>query len=196
MPGTYDQGEDLTSYWEAVLQEDTRAYAHIHSHLHPVLFRYALAMLGDESLAEDAVQEVFIRVWYRKKETGSLRNVRAFFFIALRRQALNQLRGIRPMQILPGEEPDIEFSPEDIIIAAEQQTEQQLKLSQYLNQLPKRQKEVIYLRFYEELSYPEIAEIMKVNYQSVINLAHKAIAQLRNLMGQAPLWWLFFEALT
>lgn len=193
MPDAYEQGEDLTSSWHTVLQGDARAYARIHGQLHPVLYRYALAMLGNEDVAQDAVQEVFIRIWYKKETIGQLQNVRAFFFTALRRQALNQLRGLRSLQILPGTEPDIEFSPEDIIIEQEHATERQLKISQYLNQLPRRQKEVIYLRFYEELSYTEIAEIMKVNYQSVINLAHKALTQLRSMMGQIPLWWLFLH---
>ncbi|SIO49552.1 RNA polymerase sigma factor [Chitinophaga niabensis] len=191
MPDAYEQGEDLTGPWQLVLQGDARAYAGIHGRLHPVLYRYALAMLGNEDVAQDAVQEVFIRIWYKKETIGLLQNVRAFFFTALRRQALNQLRGLRSLQILPPSEPDIAFSPEDILIEQEHEAERQSKISQYLNQLPPRQKEVIYLRFYEELPYTEIAEIMKVNYQSVINLAHKALTQLRGMMGHIPLWWLF-----
>lgn len=195
MPDTYDQGNDLTGYWSNVLQGDTRAYARIHGQLHPVLYRYALAMLGSGELAEDAVQEVFIRIWYKKERIGELKSVRAFFFTAIRRQALNQLRGLRNLQILTANEPDIEFSPEDILIEQEDQEEKKARISQYLNQLPRRQREVIYLRFYEELSYTEIADIMQVNYQSVINLAHKAITQLRGWMGNIPLWWLILAHL-
>ncbi|GEP94754.1 RNA polymerase sigma factor [Chitinophaga cymbidii] len=195
MADTYDQENDLTGFWNDVLQGDTRAYARIHGHLHPVLYRYALAMLGDGELAEDAVQEVFIRIWYKKEQIGALNSIRAYFFTAIRRQALNQLRGLRNLHILPAKEPDIEFSPEDILIEQEDQQEKKTRISQYLNQLPRRQREVIYLRFYEELSYAEIADIMQVNYQSVINLAHKAISQLRSLMGHIPLWWLILAHL-
>ncbi|RPE13127.1 RNA polymerase sigma factor [Chitinophaga lutea] len=191
MPDTYDQAGDLTGYWTAVRAGDSRAYAHIHSQLHPVLYRYAFAMLGDDALAEDVVQELFVRIWFKKDTIGELRNVRAFFFTSLRRSALNQLRGLRSLQILTPGEPDIEFSPEDILIGEEEQSALRVRMSQYLNQLPKRQKEVIFLRFYEELPYSEVAVIMKVNYQSVINLAHKAITQLRAMMGKTPLWWLF-----
>lgn len=190
MPDTYDHQHDLTGLWNAVLQQDSRAYARIHGHLHPVLYRYAFAMLDDEALAEDCIQEVFIRIWFRKENIGILNSVRAFFFTAVRRQALNQLRGLKNLHILPPSEPDIAFSAEDIIIEQEDEAEKKSRISQYLNQLPRRQREVIYLRFYEELSYTEIADIMQVNYQSVINLAHKAITQLRELMGHIPLWWL------
>lgn len=190
MPDTYDQAEDLTGYWAAVRAGDSRAYAHIHGQLHPVLYRYAFAMLGSDELADDVVQELFIRIWYKKDSIGELHNVRAYFLTALRRSALNQLRGLRTLQILPPGEPDIVFSPEDIIISGEVQAALRERLGKYLNELPKRQKEVIYLRFYEELPYADVAGIMKVNYQSVINLAHKAITQLRALMGNVPLWWL------
>lgn len=190
MPDTYDHQDDLTGLWNAVLQQDTRAYARIHGQLHPVLYRYAFAMLDDEALAQDVIQEVFIRIWYKKESIGPLNSVRAFFFTAVRRQALNQLRGLKALQILPASEPDIAFSAEDILIEQEDEAERKTKIGQYLNQLPRRQREVIYLRFYEELSYTEVAAIMQVNYQSVINLAHKAIAQLRELMGHIPLWWL------
>ncbi|AWO01145.1 hypothetical protein DLD77_05295 [Chitinophaga alhagiae] len=196
MPDTYDQGNDLTDYWNAVRTGNSRAYAQIHGQLHPVLYRYAFAMLGDEELAQDVVQELFIHIWYKKEKIGALQNVRAFFFTALRRRALNQLRGLRNLQILTPAEPDIEFSAEDIVIGQEQQAALQQQISRYLNQLPKRQKEVLFLRFYEELPYTEVAAIMKVNYQSVINLAHKAITQLRAQMGKLPLWWLFFSVLS
>lgn len=191
MPDTYGQAGDLAGCWTAVRAGDSRAYAHIHSQLHPVLYRYAFAMLGDEDLAQDVVQELFIRIWFKKEMIGELHNVRAYFFTALRRSTLNQLRGLRSLRILPPGDPDIEFSVEDILIGEEEQSALRERLSRYLNELPRRQKEVIFLRFYEELPYSEVAVIMKVNYQSVINLAHKAIAQLRLLMGQTPLWWLF-----
>jgi RNA polymerase sigma-70 factor (ECF subfamily) len=196
MPDTYDQAGDLTDYWTAVRAGDSRAYGHIHSQLHPVLYRYAFAMLGSEELAQDVVQELFIKIWFKKEQIGELQNVRAYFFTALRRSALNQLRGLRTLRILPPEEPDIAFSPEDILIGEEEQSALQLRMSRYLNELPKRQKEVIFLRFYEALPYTEVAEIMKVNYQSVVNLAHKAITQLRLLMGQMPLWWLLLYFLS
>ena len=48
-----------------------------------------------------------------------------------------------------------------------------------LNKLPKRQKEAIYLKYYSGLKATEIAEIMDINYQSVVNILHKAIKNLK-----------------
>jgi RNA polymerase sigma factor (sigma-70 family) len=184
--------ENLRIWWEAVLNGDTMAYSHVHELLHPVLYRYAFAMLNDGALASDVLQELFIKIWFRKEKIGALQNVRAFFLTALRRQTLNQLRSLRRLQILPPSEPDIEFSAEDIIVAAEQQQDIREKLARYLNELPKRQKEVIYLYYYEELSYEEIADVMEINYQSVLNVMQKALKQLRELISPfsllGPVW--------
>ncbi|UYQ92411.1 sigma-70 family RNA polymerase sigma factor [Chitinophaga horti] len=179
--------DNLRIWWEAVLGGDTLAYSHVHELLHPVLYRYAFAMLNDEALANDVVQELFIKIWFKKERIGMLQNVRAFWLTALRRQTLNQLRSLRRLQILPPSEPDIEFSTEDIIITAEQQQDLKAKIARYLNELPKRQKEIIYLYYYEELSYDEIAGVMDINYQSVLNLMQKALKQLRELVSHLPL---------
>jgi RNA polymerase sigma factor (sigma-70 family) len=53
------------------------------------------------------------------------------------------------------------------------------KIEVLLNKLPKRQKEAIYLKYYSELKTAEIAEIMNINYQSVVNTLHKAIKSLK-----------------
>ena len=48
-----------------------------------------------------------------------------------------------------------------------------------LNKLPKRQKEVVYLKYYSGLKTKEISETMKINYQSVVNALHKALKNLK-----------------
>ena len=63
--------------------------------------------------------------------------------------------------------------------------EKELKLDQLaeaINQLPPRQKETIYLKFYKNLSNSEVAEIMQISYQSVGNNIQKAVHKLKNLL--------------
>jgi RNA polymerase sigma factor (sigma-70 family) len=191
MSDIHDQEALLNSYWKEVQQGDARAYSRLHEQLHPLLYRYAWAMLNDGELAADVIQDLFIKLWFRKERTGAIRNVKAFFLTALRRQTLNQLRSLKRLHITVPQEPDIVFSAEDIIIEEERHAGRREKISGYLNQLPKRQKEVIYLYFYEGLSYDEVAAVMNINYQSAVNLAHKAIKQLRGSIGGMPCWPLF-----
>ena len=52
-------------------------------------------------------------------------------------------------------------------------------VSRLLNELPDRQKEVLFLKYYSNLKVTEISEVMNINYQSVLNMMHKAIKKMR-----------------
>jgi RNA polymerase sigma factor (sigma-70 family) len=71
------------------------------------------------------------------------------------------------------------LSVEDDIITSEQLSEQLIKLKRGIQELPKRQQEIIQLRYYHDFSLEEIAKIMQINNQSVRNLLHRTIAELR-----------------
>src|SRR6201985_3714086 len=76
--------------------------------------------------------------------------------------------------------PDIDFSPEEIVVRNEEYENLQTRIAALLNELPRRQKEVIYLRYFEEMDYTQIAEVMGIHYQSVLNLTQKALLKLRS----------------
>jgi len=145
------------------------------------LYDYALKLLQDSELADDAVQELFVKIWVKRGVIGTLRKVKPYFFTALRRQILNQLRNLQLRELRIGAlpRPDIDFSPEEIVVRNEEYLSLQTKIAALLNELPKRQKEVIYLHYFEEMDYAQIAEVMGIHYQSVLNLTQKALQKLR-----------------
>jgi RNA polymerase sigma factor (sigma-70 family) len=174
--------DQLPQWWMLALEGDTNAFHSIHGQLFRGLYDYALKLLQDAQLAEDAVQELFVKVWVKRAAIGPLQKVKPYFFTALRRQVLNHLRNRRSRELRIGSlpRPDIEFSPEEIVIRDEEYATLQGKIAAVLNELPKRQKEVIYLHYFEEMDYTQIAEVMGIHYQSVLNLTQKALNKLRS----------------
>jgi RNA polymerase sigma factor (sigma-70 family) len=73
-----------------------------------------------------------------------------------------------------------DFSHEWLLIEQDSLNEMTLKVSELLNKLPKRQREVLYLRFYQNLERTEIAEIMGVNEQSVSNNLQSAFKNFKD----------------
>ena len=71
------------------------------------------------------------------------------------------------------------FSAEELSINQEIQFLCTTTLSELINQLSPRQKEVIYLKYYSNMSSSDIAEVMDMNYQSVLNILQKALSKLR-----------------
>jgi RNA polymerase sigma factor (sigma-70 family) len=174
--------DQLQHWWLLALEGDTRAFHSIHGELFRGLYDYAVKLLQDGQLADDAVQELFVKVWVKRGVIGPLQKVKPYFFTALRRQVLNQLRNrrLREMRIGGLPRPDIDFSPEEVFVRNEEYLSLQAKIADLLNELPKRQKEVIYLHYFEEMDYTQIAEVMRINYQSVLNLTQKALRKLRS----------------
>jgi RNA polymerase sigma factor (sigma-70 family) len=179
--------DQLHDWWLQALEGDTRAFHAIHGELFRGLYDYAVKLLQDSQLADDAVQELFVKIWVKRAVIGPLQKVKPYFFTALRRQILNQLRNLhlRELRIGALPRPDIDFSPEEIVVRNEEYRSLQAKIAVVLNELPKRQKEVIYLHYFEEMDYTQIAEVMGIHYQSVLNLTQKALRKLRsaNLMS-------------
>ena len=173
--------DQVEQWWNRALEGDTEAFRAIHQELFKGLYNYALKLLQNSELANDAVQDLFVKVWVRRASIGQVRKIKPYFFTALRRQALNQLRDsqLRALQIGGLPRPDIDFSPEEIVVRNEEYVNLQNKIAVLLNELPQRQKEVIYLRYFEEMDYNQIAEVMGIHYQSVLNLTQKALQKLR-----------------
>jgi RNA polymerase sigma factor (sigma-70 family) len=174
--------DQLHHWWLLALEGDTHAFHSIHGELFRGLYDYAVKLLQDGQLADDAVQELFVKLWVKRGVIGPLQKVKPYFFTALRRQILNQLRNrqLREMRIGGLPRPDIDFSPEEIVVRNEEYLSLQAKIADLLNELPKRQKEVIYLHYFEDMDYTQIAGVMGINYQSVLNLTQKALRKLRS----------------
>ena len=80
---------------------------------------------------------------------------------------------------------EITLPAEALIEAGELQAEQSEKLRRSLVALTKRQREAIFLKFYNDLSYSDIASIMDLQVDSVYNIISKAIESLRQKLSNA-----------
>jgi RNA polymerase sigma factor (sigma-70 family) len=78
---------------------------------------------------------------------------------------------------------EITFSHEDFLIANQISREQSDALANSLNNLSARQREAVFLKFYEEFDYSRIADIMNLNVQSVRNLIYQSLKCIKNQMG-------------
>ena len=185
----------LAALWQQVVQDDKASFNLIHKHLFEGLFYYARKWLKDDTLASDAIQELFIKLWQKRHKIGTITNVQTYFFTALRRQLLNQKRSEKSSGNLRHTTQEyIEYSPEEVFVQNEESNSLHSQIIAMLNNLPPRQREIIYLHYFEKMEYREIAVVMKINYQSALNLVHKALENLRNSPGLQQFFLLFLIA--
>jgi len=148
------------------------------------LQNYGYKFIRNKDFVKDCVQEVFVEIWNRKSTITQPDSVRAYLLSSVRKKILRE--SVRQKLNQENELIDIEndinfveFSPELKIIEQENSQETIKKVSIILNSLPKRQREVIYLKYYQNLERDEIAEIMDINTQSVSNLLQVAFQTIR-----------------
>lgn len=167
--------------WTAFARGDQNALGILFSRYYAPMFQYGRKLTAAPDLLEDAIQELFLDLW-QKKTPPPRHSVKAYLFQALRFTLFKGVRNTLRHDDLTGEETDLfDLSAESLRIQEEENTERLAKILAALNQLPPRQKEIIYLKLYKGLSYEEISTVMQLNYQVVRNLLYTALKSFKKV---------------
>ncbi|HJZ41028.1 MAG TPA: sigma-70 family RNA polymerase sigma factor [Bacteroidales bacterium] len=147
------------------------------------LYNYGLRITGKKELTEDCIQEVFFRIWKNNIDLNTIAHVKSYLIKALRRQVLNvlELKINQSVSVDITENIGIDFSPEDFFILNQTEDNIRVKVVSLLNKLPEKQREAIYLRFFEELSFEDVATIMNINLQSAKNNVFRGLDSLKRM---------------
>ncbi|MCB0843719.1 MAG: sigma-70 family RNA polymerase sigma factor [Bacteroidetes bacterium] len=161
---------------------DHQAFREMYVQSYDKLIQYGRALDYDKNLIHDTIQDLFIWLIKHPEKIQGINNVHTYLFKCLRQNMHTYLKR-RKKKEENAEKYHKSFSQEanaeSKLIHAENLDLQSTWLVSQLNQLPPKQKEVIYLRFYEGLSYDEMADILSVSNQVVRNSVFRAIKKLR-----------------
>lgn len=171
--------------WEAFLEGDKTALSAIYAHYLPVIYDYGMRLHQDSALVEDCIQDLFIKLWVNREHIGKVSRVKPYLMVALRGAIYNKLKPQKVRRIISmGELPDFKmmFSEESAYLLKDARETRSRELIAALNQLSPRQKEIIYLRFYEELPYEDISAMMNISVKAAYKLSARALGALRDLL--------------
>lgn len=149
-------------------------------HFAPMLI-FGLSIRNDKALVKDIIQEVFLDIWDKRKTLPTVQHPRAYLQQILKRKLLKRLRsdGLQTQgETLSGSSP----SYESLLIQQQEDQERQRQLASALNQLTQKQREMIQLRFFEGLSYEQIADKTDTQKRTVYNQIHRAIKSLKDTL--------------
>jgi len=173
------------SLMQRLQRNDEGALASLMGMYYDDLYNYAARFTKDDGLIKDCIQEVFISLWQRRETVGTILSPKYYFLRAIKNKVLKQLhknmRSATPAHLQDEYDFFHEFSIERVIIDKQISEEKAEKLTRTLSLLSKREKEIIYLKYYQYLDHGQIADLMNINRQSVYNLLHEAVHKLRSL---------------
>jgi RNA polymerase sigma-70 factor (ECF subfamily) len=153
------------------------------------LFRYLMFLTGDRERAEDFFQETWVRVLERGQQYDIRFKFEAWLFTIARnlvidwqrQKKMHSLDALMDENEGPGFEPSDETqeSPLSLVLHGEVQDQMQTVLAQ----LPVANREVLLLRFQEELQLDEIAKIQATPISTVKSRLYRGLADLKRLMA-------------
>lgn len=176
--------EKLTDHfiWKSLKKGDLNAFSVLFENYYPKLYNYGLKISKNVTLTEDSLQDFFLYIYEHRENLSDLDTIAPYLFLSYKRFLIRVLKKdarINYADISDEIVVDLEFTAEELITNQETKLLKNNNLTTILNKLPKRQKEAIYLKYYSNLKAKEIAEVMDINYQSVINLLYKGITNLK-----------------
>lgn len=169
--------------WLAFQRGDEQAYSTLYTTYFSLLFRYGKKFTQEIELIEDCIQDLYVTLWKSREKIGLPESVKNYLFKSLRFAIFKKLKSkdeVGSDEIYLDEySKEFSTSQETFLIQEIEESERKIKIEKALSNLPKRQREAIFLKFYNEMTYQEIADLMEISVQGVYNLISKSLLQLQ-----------------
>jgi len=177
-----------TIIWQSFKAGDRTSFEKIYQLYFKNLYEYGMRLLNNSDLVKDNIHDLFVKIWMNKSNLGEVTNVKSYLLVSLRgaiynNNAKNKKPAISIEELDEGYYFKMDFSVENEFIRKDNFSDEKQKLLALMNSLSPRQKEVIYLKYFEELSYDEIASIMHISVKATYKLSARALDSLRQILN-------------
>ena len=166
--------------WERLRRGDTNALAELYDLYIDVLFNYGIQQTVDKESVMDAIHDLFLDLFkYRKNLT--VRGHAKFYLLKALKRKLNRKYNSKVIYIdyLPDLKKQSINSIEQETIQGEILNEKNYKLAKALTKLTDRQRQCLFMRFNQERTYEDIANLMGVTYDTARTIVYRALKSLR-----------------
>lgn len=147
------------------------------------LFAYGSRFTKDHDHVLDLIQDLFVELWNRRQSLSETDSIKFYLLKSLRRRITRAVLGMKRFETVAEDmrvlEESIDFSAEHFLIMHETEELQRARLRRAIEGLTKRQRESIYLKFFQGLDNAAVASVMGLSPASVSTLVSQAIRALR-----------------
>lgn len=174
--------------WQDIKSGNKNCFNQLFRIYYSELFYYGIKIFPDADYVKESIQEVFIRIWDTRQSLANVENVKSYLIVSVRRMILVQKNkakhniDLEQIQNSPFFFDVNEFEKHDEI-----SDEIRKVLLTAINSLTRKQRELIMLFFYHELTYPEISNILEISIQATRNLMYRTLIHLRKSIGDESL---------
>jgi RNA polymerase sigma-70 factor (family 1) len=167
--------------WRSIQQKDGRAFEQYYKENYKLFFMTAFTYLRDAGLAEEVVNDVFLRIWTLADTIRIESSLRSYVYRAVINRSLNELDKIKKDR---QHQRELSHRPEDKIEPrAMEENELKIKLYKAIDQLPEQCRKVFRMSRFEGLKQQEIADRLDISIKTVKNHITHALKQLSKILA-------------
>lgn len=183
-PDSFSSKGDL-EIWRDFKQGNESAFTYIYRQYFKKLFTFSSQFIQDKELIKDCIQDLFIELRKNRKNLSDTTSIKLYLFKSIKRKVIVYKKRIQANSIYNkrywGYDFKVVLSAEHLMINRQLEEQKLLQLNMALKKLTKRQGEVIYYYFYENMNYSQVMEMMELkNIKSARNLVYKALKVLKS----------------
>ncbi len=171
--------------WQEVQKSNSEAMKTIYQSCYQDLYSFGYRVMADKEKVKDAIHEMFCEIWQNRHKLKEVNNIKAYLRTYLKRKLLKELTpNMQHLDISEKQYESLlnEHSYEYLLIESQTTSFQKEKIFNAINQLTPSQKEIINLKFYQGLSYDQIALLLNLQARTIYNHVYSALVTLKRLL--------------
>jgi RNA polymerase sigma factor (sigma-70 family) len=171
-------------HWHGLARGDENALEWLFETFSQSLFNYGMKIVSDREVVKDCIQDLFSDLWKNRCRLIVPDSPKIYLFKALKYKIFRSASRDRKNSAMyeAQHESEVQSSAESVMIDEQTAMENRMAIKSALGKLTQRQREVLMLRYFEDMNHDEIAALLKINKQSVYNLLYSALASLKEPM--------------
>jgi RNA polymerase sigma-70 factor, ECF subfamily len=161
---------------DRIRQSDKAAFNDLFGLFYRKLCRFAYVILQNSDMAEETVQDVFVRLWENRQTLSISTSIDSFLFVSVRNAALNQFKLSAIRKKYEAEAFDL---PETVEFDSSLFMEH---LQKAISKLPEQCRMIYHLKSFEGLTYTEISDYLEISEKTAENQVHIAVTKLKQML--------------
>jgi len=185
--------------WQKFREGNKDILLEIYQNNYVHLMNYGVRLSTDRAFIHDCLMEMLLALWEKRESLPEVSNVRGYLTISLKRIILGKFKHQKWKESkhasILSESDQFESPYEDYLTALQSNEATRRVVLNCMNKLTSRQKELLRLKFFDDYSYDEIAEMGKITKRTAYNIIHDGLKILKTELQKNKIDLTAFEVL-
>ncbi|MFY0653045.1 MAG: sigma-70 family RNA polymerase sigma factor [Cyclobacteriaceae bacterium] len=185
----------MEELWDSIRRGDKEAFLKLYEAFYQDLYAYGFKISGEKDLVKDCIQQVYMEIWDNRNRLSEVNSLKPYLLKYFKRKVFREMGQKSKESALTDISMGMELSYEEMLIKNQASDDLKYKLHEALDKLTNKQKQVIKMKFFEGLTYEEIADITSSKTRTVYNQVYEALKVLKGSIISLIILYLFLACM-